>query len=283
MTTTKPKEAIEMSAVTFPDTYSNSKSLFARHVSAYVKEAKYELIKNCRIPIYAISTIVFPLMFYILFGVVLGRNNPANRGATASYMLATMGCFGVIAAALFGFGVSLAMERGQGWLEVKRASPMPIGAYFCAKLFSAVAFSAVIMLVLLGVGYWFGGVTLPFTAAAKLAVILVAGALPFSAMGLAIGYFAKPNSAPAIVNLIYLPMSFCSGLWIPLFLLPHAFQVLAKGLPPYHLCQLALHSIGLGTGPSDTFGHIEALAGFTLICLGLALVGYHRDEGKTYG
>jgi len=89
-------------------------------------------------------------MFYVLFGIVLG--NASDRRDNATYMLATMGCFGTMAVALFGFGVSLAMERGQGWLQVKRASPMPVSAYFLAKLFAAVVFSTVIMLLLLSVG-----------------------------------------------------------------------------------------------------------------------------------
>jgi len=188
-----------------------------------------------------------------------------------------------MAVALFGFGVSLAIERGQGWLQVKRASPMPIGAYFFAKLFAAVAFSTVIILLLLAVGFTFGGVRLPVATAAKLLGILVAGSIPFSAMGLAIGYFAKPNSAPSVVNLIYLPMSFCSGLWIPLFLLPHGLQTFAKFLPPYHLAQLALGTIGMTTEPATPWSHIEALIGFTIICLGVAAWGYRRDEGETYG
>ena len=45
----------------------------------FAKEAKYEVLKNIRIPIYAASTIVFPLMFYVLFGIVLTPNNPVNR------------------------------------------------------------------------------------------------------------------------------------------------------------------------------------------------------------
>ena len=139
-----------------------------------------------------------------------------------------MGCFGVMAVALFGFGVSLAIERGQGWLQVKRASPMPVSAYSSPSCSAAVVFSTVIMVLLLAVGIMFGGVHLPLATAAKLVGILVAGSIPFSAMGLAIGYFAKPNSAPAVVNLIYLPMSFCSGLWIPLFMLPHGLQMFAQ-------------------------------------------------------
>src|SRR5215467_11713651 len=259
-----------MASTTFPAVLPAPRRSLARTLAIHAKEAKYELLKNTRIPVYAISTIAFPLMFYVLFGIVLGRNNAAVHNDNATYMLATMGCFGVMAVSLFGFGVSLAIERGQGWLQVKRASPMPIAAYFGAKLFSAVAFSTVIMLMLLGVGVLFGGVRLPVATAAKLIGILVAGSIPFSAMGLAIGYFAKPNSAPSVVNLIYLPMSFCSGLWIPLFLLPHGLQTLAKFLPPYHVAQLALNTVRMSTNPSSAWGHVEALLAFTMICLGIA-------------
>ncbi len=271
-----------MAATTFPAALGVPRQSLQRSIAVYAKEAKYELINKTRIPIYAISTVVFPLMFYVLFGIVLGRNEPGSA-ERATYALATMGCFGVMAVALFGFGVSLAIERGQGWLQVKRASPMPISAYFLAKLFSAVVFSTVIMLLLMAVGVIFGGVHLPFATAAQLVGILVAGSIPFSAMGLAIGYFAKPNSAPAVVNLVYLPMSFCSGLWIPLFLLPHGLQVLATFLPPFHLAQLALNTVGLGTNPTPAWGHVEALIAFTLVSLGVAAWGYRRDEGKTYG
>ena len=272
-----------MAATTFPAVTIAPRRAPSKTIALYVKEAKYELLKNIRIPIYAISTVAFPLMFYVLFGIVLGAGNPVNRNENATYMLATMGCFGVIAVALFGFGVSLALERGQGWLQVKRASPMPVSAYFVGKLCSALTFSAVIMLLLLAVGFTFGGVRMPIATAAKLVGILVAGAIPFSAMGMAIGYFAKPNSAPGLVNLIYLPMSFCSGLWIPLFLLPHGLRTFAKLLPPYHLSQLALNTVGMVNNPTPAWGHVEALLAFTMVCLGLAAWGYWRDEGKTYG
>ncbi|MGC2108917.1 MAG: ABC transporter permease [Candidatus Korobacteraceae bacterium] len=270
-----------MATTTFPAVIAVPRRSLSRTIALYAKEAKYELLNKTRIPVYAISTIAFPLMFYVLFGIVLG--NAHDRRDNATYMLATMGCFGIMAVALFGFGVSLAMERGQGWLQVKRASPMPVSAYFLAKLFAAVVFSTVIMAMLLTVGITFGGLRLPVATAVKLVAILVAGSIPFSAMGLAIGYFAKPNSAPAVVNLVYLPMSFCSGLWMPMFMLPHGLQVFAKVLPSYHLSQLALNTVGMGMNPTSGWGHVEALIAFTLLSLGFAAWGYRRDEGKMYG
>ena len=42
------------------------------------KETKYEFLKNLRLPIYSVSTLVFPLMFYVLFGLVMGRQMIGN-------------------------------------------------------------------------------------------------------------------------------------------------------------------------------------------------------------
>src|ERR1039457_5928736 len=100
-----------MAATTFPTVLTAPQRPWTRTLAVYAKEAKYELLKNVRIPVYAISTIAFPLMFYVLFGIVLGRDSAAGPNDNATYMLATMGCFGVMAVALFGFGVSLALER----------------------------------------------------------------------------------------------------------------------------------------------------------------------------
>src|SRR6516162_1099564 len=161
-----------MAATTFPATLTPEPRSWGRTILLYGKEAKYEFINKLRIPVFAISTIAFPIMFYVLFGIVLGPDNPANRAQGATYLLATMACFGVMGASLFGFGVSLAIERGQGWLMVKRASPMPIAAYFVAKLVNAAIFSLMISLLLLAIGITFGHVRLTLPVAAKLVGIL---------------------------------------------------------------------------------------------------------------
>ena len=138
------------------------------------------------------------------------------------------------------------------------------------------------MLLLLILGIAFGGVHIALLSVLKLLAVLIIGAIPFCAMGLAIGYFAGPNSAPALVNIIYLPISFASGLWVPLAFLPKFLQQFAPVLPPYHLAQLALQTVG-GSGHGLNSTHWEFLAGFTLLCLGIARLGFHRDEGTTYG
>ena len=249
---------------------------------SYVLEAKYECLKQLRMPAYAIPAITFPVMFYLLFGVMFGGGRPAGSTTVATYMLATYGTFGVIGCALFGFGVGVAVERGQGWMTLKRATAMPPFAYFVAKLVMASLFGAIIVCLLSIVGVTLGDVTLPPGTWIRLLLTLTAGTIPFSALGLAMGYLAGPNSAPAIVNLIYLPLSFASGLWIPIEMLPAFMKNLAPFLPPYHLAQLALAAVGTGRG-APAWSHVLALAGFAAIGLALAAVAYRRDEDSNWG
>lgn len=247
----------------------------------YWLELKSEFLKMLRLPAYVIPTLTFPLLFYVFFGLAFGRSSTGSGTTVQAYMIATYGAFGVIGASLFGFGVSVATERGQGWLEVKRASPMPLGAWFAAKIAMASLFSAIIACSLFVLGATFGRVSFAASVWWSLLAIFVLGALPFCAAGLAIGYFAGPNSAPAIVNLIYLPMSFASGLWIPINFLPKFMQAGAPFLPPYHLAQLALKTIGATRG--SLMPNLVALASFTVVFAVLAAAGYRRDGQKLYG
>jgi ABC-2 type transport system permease protein len=251
-------------------------------VLLYFKEARYEFLKYLRLPIYSLSTVMFPIMFYVLFGLVMNRQGAVNGTSVSTYLLATYGTFGVIGASLFANGAGVAAERGLGWMQVKRASPMPPFANFLAKFIVGMIFSSIIEIALVGLGILFGGVHIELATAAKLVGTLVLGAVPFCSLGLAIGFFAGPNSAPAIVNMIYLPLSFLSGLWVPVNMLPKFLQHIATGLPPYHLAQLALNIIGIPTGGRSFWFHWEFLIGFMLICLGIARIGFQRDE-KMYG
>jgi len=254
-----------------------------RHTATiYLKEAKYEFLKNLRLRVYTASLLSFPIMFYVLFGLVLYAHQEIGGTGMPTYLIATYGTFGVMGASLFGTAAGLASDRGLGWLQVKRASPMPPFAYFAAKVVTSMIFSTIIVVALFTLGVTLGGVRMPVTDFARLLGTLVIGSLPFSAMGLAVGYFAGPNSAPSVINLIYLPMSFCSGLWVPFMFLPKVVQRIALALPPYHLSQLALGVVGAGKHES-AMTHWEALFAFTMICLGIARIGFQRDQEKMYG
>ena len=97
---------------------------------SYLQEAKCEALRMLREPAFFLPVIGFPVLFYLLFGVLLDK----GKGGAAQYLLATYGAFGVIGAGLFGFGVSIAVDREKGLLRLKRALPVPPGAMLLAKM-----------------------------------------------------------------------------------------------------------------------------------------------------
>ncbi len=249
-------------------------------IRIYLVEAKYELYKLLRLPAFVIPSLGFPMMFYALFGLLL-----PTKGAgvdIAKYLMATYGAFGVIGIALFSLGVGVASERGQGWLAVKRASPMPVSAYFFGKFAMALCFSGLLVVLLCLMGAIFGHVRMPASQWLMLGLVEMLGGIPFCAAGIAVAYLVGPNSAPAIVNAFYLPSAFLSGLFIPAEMLPSFLRGFAQFLPPYHLARLALTAIGIEP-MSKLPIHIGALALFAVLFTTLAVIAFRRDEGKTYG
>jgi ABC-2 type transport system permease protein len=240
----------------------------ARTAAIFAKETKYEFLKLLRARPFVLSTIGFPVMFYCLFGIV-NKANYHGEVHIAKAMLAGYACFGLIGSALFGVGVGMANERMQGWLELKQASPMPAPAYLVAKAATAMAFGVIILSILCVIGILFGDVHITALEYAHLLLVTALGSLPFAAMGMLLGLIMPSTAAIGIVNLIYLPLSYCSGLWIPLQFLPHWVQKIAPASPMYHLTQLMENSFGSAytMGGSMVF-HALWLAGFTLVMLG---------------
>jgi len=243
----------------------------------HLQEARYQILALARTPAFAVPSLLFPPMLYLFFGVVFGARGPNLTMPT--YLLATYGVFGIIGPALFGFGVGVAAERDTGVLSLKRVVPMPTSAYFGAKLILSLVFAALIITSLFSLAAWVAGVALHRWQWLALAGVLLAGTLPFCALGLAVGSWARSQAAVAIVNLIYLPMAFASGLWIPIAMFPGWLQRLAPLLPPYHLSQLALKVIGMDQGVPVAL-HLAALLASSLVFLAIAAAGFRRVSAE---
>jgi ABC-2 type transport system permease protein len=262
---------------TTPIIYTNaSSSGFAQSLRLYGKETKYEFLKLLRAKSFSLAVIGFPVMFYLIFGIANRHANDGNMHI-AKYLLGGYACFGMVGAALFGIGVGLASERAAGWLELKRASPMPPMAYLFAKCMTAVAFGVIVVSVLTILAVTMGGVTLSSGELIRMLGMTVVGAISFASMGLLLAQIVPANAASGIINLIYLPMSFMSGLWVPIQFLPHWLQQVAPVLPTYHLAQLMLSIYGY-QGPASLASHWMGLAGFTMLMLGLSWLVFNRSQ-----
>jgi ABC-2 type transport system permease protein len=251
----------------------------------YWMEIKTELLKLGRMRRYVFFTVLFPVMFYCFFGLAMNQNVPAGAMGgmppMARYLLATYGAFGMIGATLYAFGVGIAVERGLGWRQLKIASPMPPAAYLVAKAVGSLFFGCLVVALLFALGAFFGVRMAPIEWV-SLGLTLVVGTIPFCALGIAIGSVVGPNSAPAGVNMVYLPLAFLGGLWMPYDFMPPGIQSVAQFMPTFHFAQLALGAMGAPAHGSAA-SHVEALAAFALIFAGAAWLLSARESEKMYG
>ena len=243
-----------------------------RVLGAYLTEARYETVRMMRAPMFAIPFTAIPILLYLFFGVVIsggGRNADAPENLPL-LLLTGFSVMGVMGPGIFGFGVSIAMERDQGLTRLKRAQPMPPMAYLAAKMVMALLFSAV---VAGGIGVLCVFVRhVPISIGQLMGMVPVAaiGTLPFCAIGLFIGSLATGRFAPACANLVYLPLTYLSGLFFPL---PESIRWLALFSPAFHLNQLVLGVAGTPSilGPWGVSMHLAALVGVTVLFAGLAV------------
>jgi ABC-2 type transport system permease protein len=183
--------------------------------------------------------------------------------------------------AVYGFGIGVASERGMKVDLLMRATPLPAAVHLAAKLVTALVFSLISLVLLITYGTLAGGVARDPGVWAAVIVRLLAGSPPFITLGFAIGYLAGPHAAPGVANLIYLPLAFGSGLFVPVEQLPGFVQAVAPFLPNYHYAHLAWSAIGAGREPLAT--SLAWLAFYTVAFGLLALRGYRRDADHKFG
>lgn len=248
------------------------------NLNVYRLESQSEFLKLWRMPSFSLPSILFPVFFYLLFGIAMGGSRAAGSTTIATYLMASYGCFGLLGTCMFGFGASLAIEREQGWLTLKRTTPMPPSSLFVAKTVMAMLFGLIILLLLVACGILSGAVHLTADQWVRFFAISLFSVFPFSVIGLCLGFAVGGKAAPAIANLIYLPLSFASGLWFPIEMMPSIFKKLAPALPPFHLNQLLLGSFGAGDG--KTLQHLLFLMVFTVLGYGLVSILYRRSQAN---
>ncbi|HEY8509847.1 MAG TPA: ABC transporter permease [Steroidobacteraceae bacterium] len=232
-----------------------------------------ELLKLQRAPAFLIPTLLFPILFFAMFG--LTQTQGMLHGIPApTYLLASFASFSVMSTSLFSFGVTIAAERSAGWHRLVQISPIAPVWYLLSKLAVACLFTLLSITLLVGFAMLTTG-TVPPALLWKLPLALLIGVLPFAAIGIVLGLSCSPGAASAIANLIFLPMAFASGLFIPLEYLPKLMREIAVVLPSYHLGLIAWNVVGAPTR-SPPVVSVALLILFSAIVLMFGTAVYRR-------
>jgi len=241
-------------------------------MNPYLVSTELYLKSLVRLPAYWVPAVLFPVMLYAMFG-------SDETGRAADYAMASFVIYGVIGVALYQFGVSIAQERETHWERYRRTLPGAAGPRMVAQMVAAVAFALTAALLVIAAAY---GLSAPTIGPVRLAGLLVAAfaiTIPFTLMGIALGYWATEKSAVAIANLIYLPLAYLGGLWIPPQGLPSAIAAWSPFTPTRQAGEIAWAVVGGRDIPLDD---VSRLALYALLFAGLAAWGYRRDERRRY-
>jgi ABC-2 type transport system permease protein len=245
------------------------------------KQTRAQLLSSLRIPAFSLTTILLPIMFFAFFGLPYVHQTIGNTNITVGpYVMASFGAYAVSSAMVFNFGIGVAMARGQKMDLLQRATPLPSGVAIAATVVNAMVFALISLIALFAFASIAGGVSLSVGTWLTLTFRLLVGAVPLIGLGMAIGYAAGPNSAPAVTNLIYLPMSFASGLFIPVAQLPAVIQKAAPYLPTYHYGQIAWNAVGAPTESMESA--VIWLGAWTVLFFALALRFIRLDQSRKF-
>ncbi|MHB1710487.1 MAG: ABC transporter permease [Acidimicrobiales bacterium] len=177
----------------------------------------YEQKTYWRNPMAAVFTFMFPVVFLLVVGTSAGGGKiPDSSLRHNQYLVVAMVVFGLISACFTNLAVTLCVRRDSGVLKRMRGTPISIASYIGGVVGSVVINVVLITVLVVAIGMVGYNLHFPYHLAAALVTLLV-GVLTFSALGLAITVIV-PNgeAAPAVVNGIYFPVVFISGVFYPI-------------------------------------------------------------------
>jgi ABC-2 type transport system permease protein len=206
-----------------------------------------------RNPASAFFTLVFPLMFLVIFSVIFGNSTMRVAGGVtvtvATFYVAAIAAFSVITACYTNIAMGLAYAREAGVLKRTRGSPLPAWAFLFGRIVHSVLIALLLVAICAAFGAIFYHATLPTRTLPAFLLTLVVGAAAFCALGIAMTA-AIPNAdaAPAIVNASILPLLFISNIFIPLQNPPAWLDFVSKIFPVRHFADAMVGSFFATTG-----------------------------------
>ncbi|HEY8843749.1 MAG TPA: ABC transporter permease [Gaiellaceae bacterium] len=200
-------------------------------------ELKTELLLYTRSRELAFFTFLLPMIFYVLLGSTYGKDTVDGVKGTR-FLEAGMIGYGAISIAFAGLAIVLVIRRENGILKRLRATPLPAAVYISSVLGAFLLAFAVEVIGLVLIGRVLFGVALP-DRIGSLVLALLLGAVSFCGLGIGVtSLMRSAEGASAVVNAIYLPMSFISGSFFSPRHFPSVLRAIADVLPLTYFLRL---------------------------------------------
>jgi len=202
----------------------------------WLAHVRFHFAVLMREPAFWGPVVVLPAMLYVFFGAGVGAET--GGGPAALQAVAAFGVYAVGSVAFFQFGVGLAHDRASVFADWAALLPRArwvgwLGQIAVTALFCCIAVGLVLVLARL-----VGSHDAPARVDLTLLLACLVASVPAGLMGCLLGMLVSARSASGIAMMVYLPMAYVSGLWVPLALLPEPVVTLSWAMPLRHMFDL---------------------------------------------
>lgn len=229
-----------------------------------------------RNPSAAFFNFVFPLIFLALFGSIASGNQK-----DLDIIVPGIAGMAVVSATFTALAYNITALRDMGVLKRIRGTPLPTGSWLGGIMANAVTNAAIqiTIVVIAGKVLWnVDGLAAPL----ELLIFLAVGVGCFAALGVAFSHtIPNVDSAPAYVNVVFLPAIAISGVFYDADKGPAFLRDVAQVLPLKHLID-GLHAAMVTGAPlSDNLGNLVVLALWGAVGVFFAVRGFSWESRRS--
>ncbi|UTR13746.1 ABC transporter permease [Salipaludibacillus sp. LMS25] len=240
-------------------------------------QCRAEIVRLLRNPYYVFSSLLMPIMFYIIFTKLVNTGVPDQEAWQAHYLM-SMTTFSVMGSAILTLGIRNVQERSQGWATFMKVTPLPDHLYFFAKMVGQSVIHILSVIVIFTVGALVNNVSLPLMTWLTAGSWIVIASFAFMALGTLLGTMKKVDTAVGVGNVIFLGMAITGGMWMPLESFPSLMQSIGKWLPSHSFTDSAWAIV---SGERPELRHIILLLGYTVVFILLSSYIRRKQEAGT--
>jgi len=184
--------------------------MMARTLSA----AKYSFLSFRRNPAATFFTVIFPILFLVIFGFVFGNEETTNGAKVATFIVPGILGMSIVSATYVNLAMGQVIRREAGQLKRLRGTPLKPVEHILGQILASLVIVLFMTVLVTVIGRLFFGVSFNWNWVVVFTIGVALGSMAFSALGFALtAVIPNEDAAPAITNATVLPLYFVSDVF----------------------------------------------------------------------
>ena len=225
---------------------------------------RYDQKTFWRDPASVFFTVLLPVIFLFIFATIFGTDPIDELGGvkTTTYYVPAILTLAVISATMVSPAISITQDRESGVLKRVRGTPLPPAVFIAGRVGNGIVISLLMAVLVTLIGRVVYDVDVPGATAPAVLIALAVGAAAFSCLGLALTtVIPSEDAAPAVTNVVALPLYFISGIFIPENEIPDGVLRVADAFPFRHFFEAFFAAFDPNTtGSGVELGNLAVVA-----------------------